>query len=234
VNIATFNNPIVRRTALGLSAFIIALLTFLLEQPVLQWLSDRSTALSVVLFVLVLAMFASLLRRFLVITLCFSVGMFTFRGGLRVATAALPSLMRYTWGHALWEGVLLLVGVMAVFAGLTETIQPNSVLARRVYFAAGGIFFLWQAFVLLFAYGSLRSVFYFVTGIAAVFAAAIAHQFEDGASEAADIPNYDSVQQKYDSAHKASLKAKEWHDTVAKPVDESGTTSEFRLSTRQQ
>ncbi len=232
MNKAAFNNPVVRRTTLGISAFTTAAATFVMEQPVLRWLSDRSTALSAVLFVLVLAMFASLLRRFLVITLCFTVGLFTIRGGLRAATIALPELMRYTWGHAVWQGVLLLVGAMAIFAGLTETVQPNSVLARRVYFSAGGLFFLWQAFVLLFGFGSLRFIFYFVTGVAAVFAAVIAHQFEDGLAGEPELPNDTSVQEQHDLAHKASLRAKEWHDSLTKPTDDPPSSAEFRLSAR--
>ncbi len=233
MNKAIYNSPVVRRTALGVTAFTTATVAFVMEQPVLRWLSDRSTVLSAVLFVLVLAMFASLLRRFLVITLCFAVGLFTIRGGLRAATIALPELMRYTWGHAVWEGVLLLVGMMAIFAGLTETVQPNSVLARRVYFSAGGLFFLWQSFVLLFGYGSLRFVFYLVTGVAAVFAAVIAHQFEESNVGQPELPNDASVQQQHDLAHKASLRAKEWHDTLTKPSDDPPSGSaEFRLSAR--
>ncbi len=204
-----------RRFWMGIGTFLSAFVVVNIEHSLLAWLSTRSSLLPAALVVLLAALIASLLRRFLVITLCFTVSMLTLRDTFLVPYMPVPQYLAYSWTHTVWEIVLLGISLLSLLAGLLELQTPLSLGARRCYFGAASAYFLWQALLMFASYGSIRSVFFAIAGLIALMGAIFAHKFHEtdepyAASQEEDVQK----QKELDEAHRKKLVSNEWKESA--------------------
>ncbi len=214
----TKSKHIANRMVLGVSAFIVAASSSILNARIDGWLASHQVALPAGIFLLLAAMFVPRLRRFLIVTLCFAVGLFTLRQGF-AAYLSVTSGVSKTLFLDEFDGVFLfVVSFLMLLAGIGETSQAEQVWTRRCYLGGASIYFLLQAYVAFSLFGSARSIIFAVAGITAFGGMIFARRLVE--IPGIDPPEENSLQLSKDAAHRATLIAKEWRDCAVAVVEE--------------
>lgn len=206
------------RIVLGVSAFVVAASSSILNARIDSWLATHQVALPAGIFLLLAAMFVPRLRRFLIVTLCFAVGLFTLRQGFSAYLSVSSGATKTVFLDEVCASFLFVVSFLMLFAGIGETFQAEQVWTRRCYLGGASIYFLLQAYVAYSLFGSARSIIFAVAGIAAFGGMIFARRLVE--IPGVNPPEDNSLQLSKDAAHRATLIAKEWRDCAVAVVEE--------------
>lgn len=179
------------------------------QATVMEWARTHSALLPVVVVLILLALLVSVLKRFLIITFCYGIAFLSYHT-FRVANP-LPPGLNYNWILTVRALVLEMVMALAVLAAVTETLKPNTALARRSYFAAIGLYFTGTGLRSYCWFHDLRSLFLLVTGLAALAACLFGHEGEK--TDAAENATHPAQLEEIGISLK-SRRMREWTDTV--------------------
>jgi hypothetical protein len=197
--------------------FVIALAVIELE----GWLANAAIArpgiLPVVMVALVAGMLMPTARRWLIVTLCFGIGLLAFRDTFRIVP--IPAEIDYVIVEQLYPVGWMSLSLLAFGAGIAEALRPGSVWARRCYFAAAFVYFTGHGLISFLKFHQWQSLVMLATGAIAVFGIATAKRViasEDDTTEEADIKAL-AEQNARRSARIADREWRESHEPVSSP-----------------
>ncbi len=157
-----------RRPALRLAVPLsIAFVVILLEEPLAAFAQAYPGVLPVAMVSLLACLLMPAARRWLIVTLCFGIGLLAWRDVWRIVP--LPPALDYVIVEQMYPFGWALLALLALTAGVAEALRPGSVWARRCYFAAAAVYFAGHGFVSFFKSPNWQSAIMLATGIIAVF-----------------------------------------------------------------
>jgi hypothetical protein len=181
------------------------------ENRLAAFAQDHPGILPVTLVALVAGLLYPAIRRWLIVTLCFGVGMLAMRDAFSVMRVPeqidylfLESLYPYGWG---------LLALLACTAGAVEALSPGSVWARRCYFGAAFLYFFGHGALSFLRMHNWQSVVLMMSGLCSLYGIFTARRVvaTELEMEAEDEDLRALEQQRELRAQR--LAACEWHET---------------------
>ena len=205
---------------------IVAAVAVFCEPWITEWTRGRAAVLPLATLLLLSTLVHPRLRYLLMITLCYGVSFLALRDLCRLSQIPLPAPLNYDAWEILRALDLLLVAGLSAGAGVSETVRPGAVWARRCYFGAAAGYFIGLGIVNFYRFGSWQSILLGTTGLTAAIGCVFAHRIMETEATELDtvgLPTDEMRQQNREAAHRARLQAREWRDTLTLPQNDRDT-----------
>ncbi len=157
----------VKTSARLFGPLLLAYLLILSEPLLAALVRDRPGILPVAMVALVIGIVIARVRRWLIVTLCYGIGLLAL-GDLQ-HLVPLPPEMDYVLVEQVYPYGWALLAIIALVAGAAEALYPASIWARRAYFAAAAVYLGGHGLIGILTRANYNDVILFLTGI---FAAA--------------------------------------------------------------
>jgi hypothetical protein len=189
--------------------FLAAYAAIRLEPALTALAASRPGVLPVAMCAMVFGLLIHRVRNFLIITLCFGIAQLAYRDMLH---GRVPAQIDYVIVERLYPAGWGLLALLALGAGIAESIRPGSVYARRCYFAAAAVYLLghgaMQWMVGHIADGLVLTITGIFAGVGVVVAPRIIRAEADFAPEDEDI----RALREADDRRAKALAGREWQD----------------------
>ena len=181
-----------------------------LEPQFTRLVQDRPGTLPVAMVALLGGLLLARVRRYLIVTLCFSISLLAISDAINNVP---PAIIDTTTVDAFYPYGWAILAMLAAGAGVGEAICAGSVLARRCYFATAALYFSVHGLLSLLRIVSWEGVALVVTGLVAWMGVLMAHRIV--AAEIEDAPEDDDIRvmSEQNARRAAQLASKEWLDT---------------------
>ena len=186
-------------------------LTLLKIEPVLGQLArDRPGIVPVSMVALVAGFLLPFARRWLIVTLCFGVGLLAMRDTF--GEHILPAGLDYVAFNKIYPFGWGALSLLAFSAGIGEAIHPGSIWARRCYFGAAALYFLGHGVVSFIKIANWQSAILTVVGLVALSGVFMADRVVE--AENATEPVDEDIKALNDRQMErvSKLSAREWRD----------------------
>lgn len=172
--------------------------------------------LPVTLVALIAGLLYPAIRRWLIVTLCFGVGILALRDAFSVLR--LPAQIDYLFMESVYPYAWGLLALLACTAGVVEALRPGSVWARRCYFGAAFLYFFGHGALSFLRMHNWPSVVLMLSGICSLYGIVTARRIvaTELEMEAEDEDLRALEQQRELRAQR--LAACEWHETSGTAV----------------
>lgn len=172
----------------------------------------RPGAIPVALFALLVGLLLPRFREGLVTSLCFMVALLAWQDARMPSADAIPQELDYTITEWVYPYAWAAVAAWAAATGFAMAFRPQSLVARRSYFASAGAYFAGHGILGVWRAVSTDSVLMLAAGFAAFAAAFSVHRFwgRTPVSEASVPADLAPDQERARRA--ARVAAREWQD----------------------
>ena len=184
-----------------------------MESTLGQLAKERPGIVPVALVGLVAGFVLPFARRWLVVTLCFGVGLLALRDTF--GTHLLPAALDFEGVNRIYPFGWGFLAALAFFAGIGEAVHPGSVWARRCYFGVAALYFLGHGIISFIKVPNYQSGILAVVGLVALYGVRMADKVVE-AEEEDEVLDEDIraiIENQSDRSKK--LASREWTDPKA-------------------
>jgi hypothetical protein len=194
---------------------ILAYAIIALEGPIAAFAVDHPGLLPVAMVSLVACLLMPAARRWVVVTLCFGIGLLALRDTFRPVW--IPSAIDFVVVERVYPFGWALLAILALVAGVAEALRPGSVWSRRCYFAAATVYFGGHGLFSFIKFPNWQSAVLMATGVVAIFGIFNAHRIV--AAENAEAEDDEDIRALAAETQRRSarLADREWREAAEQP-----------------
>jgi len=172
----------------------------------------RPGAVPVALFALLVGLLLPSIREGLVTALCFMVALLAWQDARIPAGDALPQELDYTLTEQLYPYVWGGIALWAFATGFLVAFRPQSLAARRSYFASAGAYFTGHGSLSVLRAVTLDGILMLSAGLAAFVATFSVHRLWSASTSQPDLLGADTLPEQERARRAARVAAREWQD----------------------
>lgn len=180
------------------------------ESTLGQLAKDRPGIVPVAMVALVAGFVLPFARRWLVVTLCFGVGLLALRDTF--GEHLLPAQLDFEGVNRIYPFGWGALAVLAFFAGIGEAVHPGSVWARRCYFGAAALYFLGHGVISFIKIPNWQSAVLAVVGVVALFGVKLADRVVEAEEEYEPLEEDIKAIVERQNERSSRLSSREWVD----------------------
>ncbi|MEP6754240.1 MAG: hypothetical protein ABJA67_01965 [Chthonomonadales bacterium] len=186
-------------------------ITLLKLEPVLgQLAQERPGIVPVSMVALIAGFLLPFARRWLIVTLCFGVGLLALRDTF--GEHLLPAAVDFVFVNRVYPFGWGALAILAFSAGVGEAIHPGSIWARRCYFGAAALYFLGHGVVSFIKVANYQSVILMMVGLVALSGVFMADRVVEAENEEEDVDEDIQAINDRQMERISKISSKEWKE----------------------